>query len=115
MSKTTVSPSRTRAIGPPRDASGATVEGRGELPIAQRSSPNVYGFPLTGNWFIGAGASFHSHHRWVVPEEFALDIARSRAYILFCALAAALWAAAFVIYVVRFGGVLVQPSLPRMG
>ena len=58
------------------DAAGDAVSGAGELPVESGGSKNVYGFPLAGNWFVGAGASFHSHHRWVVPEEFALDIAR---------------------------------------
>lgn len=35
-----------------------------------------FAFPLAGSWFVGAGASFHHHHRWVVGEEFALDLAR---------------------------------------
>ena len=45
------------------------------LPILA-GAKNQYRFPLAGTWFIGAGPSAHSHHRWVVPQEFALDIAR---------------------------------------
>lgn len=41
-------------------------------------------FPLRGAWYIGAASSFHTAHRWAVPEEFALDIirlgAQSRSY-----------------------------------
>jgi murein DD-endopeptidase MepM/ murein hydrolase activator NlpD len=33
-----------------------------------------YVFPLEGRWYVGAGPSFHTAHRWAVPEEFALDI-----------------------------------------
>ncbi len=57
-------------------ADGTRVEGRADLPVSHRPLANRYVFPLSGNWYIGAGASFHSHHRWVVPEEFALDIGR---------------------------------------
>jgi len=47
-----------------------------ELPIRKGSAPGTFRFPLQGIWFVGAGASTHSHHRWAVPEEFALDIVR---------------------------------------
>ena len=62
------------------------VEGRGaddkslvleaSLPLDMKPTASAYDFPLAGSWFIGAGPSLHDHHRWVVPEEFALDIAR---------------------------------------
>ena len=67
---------RLRDAAHGRDAAGSEIAAQAELAIAARPSPNAYGFPLAGNWFVGAGASLHSHHRWVVPEEFALDIAR---------------------------------------
>jgi murein DD-endopeptidase MepM/ murein hydrolase activator NlpD len=67
---------RLRLVARARSVSGEPVEAHAELPIAAPPSPNAYGFPLAGTWFVGAGASLHSHHRWVVPEEFALDIAR---------------------------------------
>jgi murein DD-endopeptidase MepM/ murein hydrolase activator NlpD len=35
-----------------------------------------YVFPLEGRWYVGAGPTFHTAHRWAVPEEFALDILR---------------------------------------
>ena len=47
-----------------------------ELPIRSGVAPGVWRFPLAGDWFVGAGATPHSHHRWAVPEEFALDILR---------------------------------------
>ena len=57
---------------------GAKVEAAGELKIlASPAAPPAavaYHFPLAGRWFIGAGATTHSHHRWVAAEEFALDI-----------------------------------------
>ena len=55
---------------------GAPIETDGSLPIETAPSSNAYDFPLAGSWFIGAGQAMHHHHRWVVPEEFALDIAR---------------------------------------
>ena len=46
----------------------------GTLPIRGDAAPGTWRFPLAGSWFIGAAATPHSHHRWAVPEEFALDI-----------------------------------------
>lgn len=46
----------------------------GVLEIRHGSAPGKYRFPLEGRWWVGAGATPHSHHRWAVPEEFALDI-----------------------------------------
>lgn len=35
----------------------------------------VFRWPLgPGLWLVGSGASFHTTHRWAIPEEFALDI-----------------------------------------
>lgn len=47
----------------------------GNLPIRHDGGPR-YRFPLEGRWFVAAGATPHSHHRWAVPEEFALDLVR---------------------------------------
>jgi len=55
-------------------ADGAAVAGSGELAIVRTPPVGGYRFPLQGTWTVAAGASLHSHHRWVVPEEFALDI-----------------------------------------
>ena len=65
---------RLRFFG--RDAAGKSVEQAGELAILTAPSAVVYRFPLAGRYFIGAGATPHSHHRWVAAEEFALDIAQ---------------------------------------
>lgn len=35
-----------------------------------------YAFPLKGAFYIQAGPSLNTHHRWAVPEAFALDIAQ---------------------------------------
>jgi hypothetical protein len=45
------------------------------LKVRKHESLNKYHFPLTGTVYVGAGASLHSHHRWVTNEEFALDVA----------------------------------------
>lgn len=55
------------------DASGAALYGTVSLPIVPLGEPR-YVFPLEGRWFVGAAPTFHSHHRWATPEEFALDI-----------------------------------------
>lgn len=48
----------------------------GELPIRHDTAPGTFGFPAQGRWFVGAASTAHSHHRWVVPQEFALDLIR---------------------------------------
>jgi murein DD-endopeptidase MepM/ murein hydrolase activator NlpD len=55
---------------------GRTAEFTGSIPIKSEFAQNKYIFPLRGVWYAGAGASFHTDHRWAVPEEFALDIAK---------------------------------------
>lgn len=53
------------------------VAGRASIPIDSASSKTQFRFPLrSGTWLVAAGASFHTTHRWGVPEEFALDIIR---------------------------------------
>lgn len=67
---------RLRLTAHGRLDSDSSVEAHADLPLRAGGSRNVYGFPLAGDWYIGAGPSLHSHHRWVVGEEFALDIGR---------------------------------------
>jgi hypothetical protein len=55
---------------------GRTTEFTGSIPIKSEFAQNKYIFPLRGVWYAGWGASFHTGHRWAVPEEFALDIAK---------------------------------------
>lgn len=51
------------------------VAGRAVIPIDTGVSKTAFRFPLkAGTWLVAAGASFHTTHRWAVPEEFALDI-----------------------------------------
>lgn len=55
---------------------GGAPAASGELAIRYGSAPGTFRFPLAGRWFVGAGSTPHSHHRWVVPQEFALDLMR---------------------------------------
>jgi murein DD-endopeptidase MepM/ murein hydrolase activator NlpD len=55
---------------------GHATEFTGSIPIKSEFAQNKYIFPLRGVWYAGSGASFHTGHRWAVPEEFALDIAK---------------------------------------
>jgi murein DD-endopeptidase MepM/ murein hydrolase activator NlpD len=55
---------------------GRSTEFTGSIPIKSEFAQNKYIFPLRGVWYAGWGASFHTGHRWAIPEEFALDIAK---------------------------------------
>lgn len=50
------------------------MEARAELAVVRTAPAAGRRFPLAGTWTVAAGASLHSHHRWAVPEEFALDL-----------------------------------------
>jgi murein DD-endopeptidase MepM/ murein hydrolase activator NlpD len=58
------------------DVNGHNAEFTGSIPVRSEFAKNKYIFPLRGVWYAGWGASFHTGHRWGVPEEFALDIAK---------------------------------------
>ncbi len=49
---------------------------KASIPIVTGMSKTDLVWPLSGRpaWSVGAGASFHSTHRWGVIEEFALDL-----------------------------------------
>lgn len=64
---------RVRVVG---QAGNSPMEVTGTLPVTSDFAQNRYLFPLRGTWYVGNGASFHTAHRWAVPEEFALDLAR---------------------------------------
>lgn len=66
---------RLRAVVEGRDGKQAVVRADAELPVKQEAAQG-YLFPLAGHWYVGAGSSFHTAHRWGVPEEFALDLLR---------------------------------------
>lgn len=44
------------------------------LPLVTTTPEARYIFPLAGRIYVGAGPSLNTHHRWAVPEEFALDL-----------------------------------------
>jgi murein DD-endopeptidase MepM/ murein hydrolase activator NlpD len=46
------------------------------LPVSLEASRTAFIVPLQGRWHDGAAPSLHSHHRWVVPQEFAHDFTR---------------------------------------
>ena len=58
------------------DGKSGRVEVSGEVPIRAGVSKTAFRFPLRGDWFVGAGPTLHSHHRWLTIEEFAYDIAK---------------------------------------
>lgn len=54
---------------------GRPVEASRTLRLDGAVSRTTFRWPLRrGPWLAAAGASFHTTHRWGVPEEFALDI-----------------------------------------
>jgi murein DD-endopeptidase MepM/ murein hydrolase activator NlpD len=65
---------RVRAYG--RRDDGISVEAKASIPVLMTASEVAYDFPVSGRWFIGVGQGLHNPHRWVVPEEFALDIVK---------------------------------------
>jgi murein DD-endopeptidase MepM/ murein hydrolase activator NlpD len=46
------------------------------IALSNEPSTTAFALPLEGTWHDGAGPSLHTHHRWVVPEEFAHDFTR---------------------------------------
>ncbi len=64
---------RVTAIG---SQGGKEVVVAAEIPIRSDFSKIAYRFPLRGVWFAGNGPSFHTGHRWAIPEEFAFDLGK---------------------------------------
>jgi murein DD-endopeptidase MepM/ murein hydrolase activator NlpD len=49
----------------------------GAIKLDGATSKTHFRWPLkSGAWLAGSASSFHTTHRWAVPEEFALDIIR---------------------------------------
>jgi murein DD-endopeptidase MepM/ murein hydrolase activator NlpD len=57
-------------------AAGQAVGLSATLPIASKFVKADWLFPLRGVSYVGWGPSLHTAHRWVLPEAYALDIAR---------------------------------------
>jgi Peptidase family M23 len=64
---------RVRARG---KLNGKATEITGALPVKSEFAKNAYIFPVRGVAYVGVAASLHTSHRWAVPQEFALDIAK---------------------------------------
>lgn len=69
------------AFSGPRDALRVRVRTEtgtqeASIPISVGRSNTTFRLPLEGVWHDGAGPSLHTHHRWVVPQEFAHDFTR---------------------------------------
>jgi hypothetical protein len=61
---------RVTARGP-----SGEVAASGAIKLDGATSKTHFRWPLkSGAWLAGSASSFHTTHRWAVPEEFALDI-----------------------------------------
>lgn len=59
-----------------RAAAPGTAVATLTLPVQTAQPEARYRFPLKGRWYVQAGPSLNTHHRWAVPEEFAFDMAQ---------------------------------------
>jgi len=57
-------------------AEGREFAATGTIRIDSTPAKTQFRFPLKGRWFAAVGPTMHTGHRWVLPEEFAYDIAR---------------------------------------
>ncbi len=57
-----------------RAAAPGTASAVLTLPVQNDQPEPRYRFPVQGTFYVQAGPSLNTHHRWAVPEEFALDI-----------------------------------------
>ncbi len=57
-------------------SAGVPAELTATLPVSSELPEARWLFPLRGVSYVGWGASLHTGHRWVLPEAYALDIAR---------------------------------------
>jgi murein DD-endopeptidase MepM/ murein hydrolase activator NlpD len=64
---------RVRAEG---TVAGEPADVTATLPVTSDFAKTDWLFPLRGVSYVGWGASLHTSHRWVLPEAYALDIAR---------------------------------------
>ena len=55
---------------------GHDTAASGTIRIDSAVAKTHFRFPLAGRWFVAVGPTMHTGHRWVLPEEFAYDIAR---------------------------------------
>ncbi len=57
-------------------AHGDVISSKNNLKVINHKSKNEYHFPVRGRWLVAGAPSLHSHHRWGILEEFALDLAK---------------------------------------
>ncbi|MEO0572218.1 MAG: M23 family metallopeptidase [Bacteroidota bacterium] len=55
---------------------GLGVTARKRIKVINHKSKNAYNFPLRGRWTVLGAPSLISHHRWVISQEFALDLVK---------------------------------------
>jgi murein DD-endopeptidase MepM/ murein hydrolase activator NlpD len=55
---------------------GKAVQASASLPVTPKLITAQYRLPVKGAWLIKSGPSFHTHHRWARPSEFALDFVK---------------------------------------
>lgn len=51
-------------------------EAHAELLLRYDSAPGRFRFPVQGRWYAAATSTPHTHHRWAINQEFALDLAQ---------------------------------------
>ena len=56
--------------------SGTTRVGYAAIPLNDSVAKTELIFPLAGAWSVASGQSFHTQHRWAIPEEFGLDLVK---------------------------------------
>ena len=56
--------------------SGTTRVGYAAIPLNASVAKTELIFPLAGAWWVASGQSFHTQHRWAIPEEFGLDLVK---------------------------------------
>jgi murein DD-endopeptidase MepM/ murein hydrolase activator NlpD len=57
-------------------SAGIPAELTATLPVTSDLPKASWLFPMRGVSYVGWGASLHTGHRWILPEAYALDIAR---------------------------------------
>ncbi|MCG8460351.1 MAG: hypothetical protein MI919_29060, partial [Holophagales bacterium] len=67
-------PDELRVTSRLASSDGSVSEASSAIEVARYQSRNDFHFPVVGRWFVAAGPSLHSHHRWAVQQEFALDL-----------------------------------------
>lgn len=62
------------AVSVSSGSNNATRLGYAAVPLSAGFTKTELSFPLAGTWWVASGPSFHTQHRWAIPEEFGLDL-----------------------------------------